>query len=197
MGDPQQNPNQQAPDGAGAGAGSQPDGGRQDTRTPEQIAAHNAALTADLVKERERRRAAEDALKTKETAEQLAAAKTAEELQKLREQTAADIAAERRRSSIAVAAAAAGVHDAFVTQADDGKAAVDEVLKAAKAAQDKFLKDSGRPGTINMGGGNSPDGGGGRVWKASEVRKLTPAEYRKHEPEIKRAAAEGRFREDQ
>lgn len=198
MPDGQPDPNQQTPpDGGKAGAGTPPDGGGQDTPTLEQALAHNKRLTADIVKEREARKAAEAALRDKATADQLAAAKTAEEVEAVKRQAAVEIAQARRMADLQTAAAAKGIHQAFLNEADDGKLSIEEVIAAADKAQQAFV--TGNSQTMKLGGGNSPDGGGGgRIWKASEVRELAknPPEFRKHEAEILEAKRAGRYRTD-
>ncbi len=199
MVDTQPNPDlkpQGDPGADGAGAG-QRDAGGQDTKpTLEELLRKNEALTTDIGKERDRRKTAETALTAKNTADQLAAAKSAEEIESIRTAAAADITKMQRDADIRVAAASQGIHEDFIQGADDGKAPVADVLKAAKARQDAMLKQhAGTSGTINLqSGGHSPDGGGQRIWKASEVAAMKPVDFRKNEDEILKAQREGRYR---
>lgn len=200
MADTQLNPGQtdQGDPGNSGGKTGQRDAGSQDTPTLAQLQAKLDSLTSDVGKERDRRKAAESKLREKEQSDAINQAKTAEELQALKQQTEADITKMRREADLRVAAADQGIHADFLTAVDDGELAPADVLKAAKERQDAFIKaQQDKTGTMNLAGaGTSPDGGGQRTWKASEIAAMDTATYKKHQDEIKAAVREGRVQQD-
>lgn len=160
-------------------------------------------LLPDLHKWKERARAAEQALadKAAESAEaerrrELEAAKTKEEVEAIKTKWQAELAAERRALSVTRAAAAAGVHEAFVRIVDDGRLGPEDVVKAAATEQEKY-NERIRTGTQTepFGTATSPGRSGKKVWTRAEIEKLDP--YAKDYPlaEIRDALAEGRVKE--
>lgn len=202
MGDAQLNPGQGAAgDSADSGAGAdQRDAGSQDTTpTLDQLQKKLDSLTADIGRERDRRKAAEQKLQDLQTQQEIAGAQSAEELQALKKKTADEITQARRDAGLRVAAAQAGIDEAFIRQADDGQADVKDVLTAAKAAQEAFIQSrADATGTITLKpGGASPDGKGARIWKASEVAAMDSKTFREKEAEILQAQRDGNYRPDE
>lgn len=197
MVDTQQDPKPEGqPDGGAKAEGKAGGTGSQDTKTPEQLAAHNQSLTRDVSTERERRKTAERELAELRNAQKLSEAKTAEEVQRVREEAAADLARERRTAELEVEAAKQGIHADFIRGADDGKLPVADVIKAAADRQKQFLDaEAKKTGTIKLGGGSSPGGSGGRIFKRSEIEAMDSKAWKENRDEVMKAIAEGRVNE--